>query len=316
VCSVAFGGGPYRVAVVVWLSEVTVAVRARVWLSQREDGALIVHARGDIDTTTAGRLRWVVVDAADRAGPPGVMLDLSGVGFIDSVGLAALVAGFKAALATGVRLTVGEASPFAARLLQMTGLATAWELPEDAAGSDTGLGWQTEPGTSGPPTHARQATAADPMVPRTAATPPSAGSGPQPTGVDDPQVPATTEESRMGPGRHRMPPQLVVTPTTIDDTTVSICVDGELDTGTVGQLDQALHAVLTKAALTRVVLDFDSLEFISTGGIYALVAAHQTAQRRHIALSVVNCSVPVRKLLQTTGLLDDLTTAERTDNDA
>jgi anti-anti-sigma factor len=89
----------------------------------------------------------------------------------------------------------------------------------------------------------------------------------------------------------------------------TLTVNGELDMATVGQFDRAVHAILAEPGLTRLVLDFSSLAFISSGGIYALVAAHQTAQRRNIALTAVNCPDTVRQVLQTTGLLDDLTTS-------
>jgi anti-sigma B factor antagonist len=111
----------------------------------------------------------------------------------------------------------------------------------------------------------------------------------------------------MGPGRHRMPPHVVLTRSTIDDTTTTLTVDGELDMATVGQFERAVHTILAEPGLTRLVLDFSSLAFISSGGIYALVAAHQTAQRRNIALTVVNCQETVRQVLHATGLFDDLT---------
>jgi anti-anti-sigma factor len=116
----------------------------------------------------------------------------------------------------------------------------------------------------------------------------------------------------MGPGRHRKPPQVALTPTTIDDTAVSLAVDGELDMAAVGQFDRTVQAILGQPGLTRLVLDVGSLEFISSGGIYALVAAHQAAQRLNIALAVVNCPGPVRQVLQSSGLLDDLTVHAQT----
>jgi anti-sigma B factor antagonist len=117
-----------------------VTERAQAWLSRHDDGAVVVHVRGDIDTVTAGALRGVVLEAAAQAGPPGVVLDLSGVGFIDSVGLAALVAGHKAARAAGVPFTVEPASRFAARRLHMTGLPSLWQSPTDGIRWDIGGG--------------------------------------------------------------------------------------------------------------------------------------------------------------------------------
>jgi anti-sigma B factor antagonist len=119
--------GLFGVRIIVCGSEVTVTERAQAWLSQGDDGAVLVHVRGDIDTVTADALNRVVLDATTQAGRSGVVLDLSGVAFIDSVGLAALIAGYKTARAAGVPFTVGEASPFVTRLLQITGLAPLWQ---------------------------------------------------------------------------------------------------------------------------------------------------------------------------------------------
>jgi anti-sigma B factor antagonist len=133
-------------------SEVTVTECAQAWLSRRDDGALLVHARGDIDTVTAGTLRRVVLDTTAQAAPPGVVLDLSEVGFIDSVGSAALVAGYKTARAAGVPFTVGEASRFAPRPLHMTGLASLWQVPADGVGWDTACGGTRRPMVGQPAT--------------------------------------------------------------------------------------------------------------------------------------------------------------------
>jgi anti-anti-sigma factor len=116
----------------------------------------------------------------------------------------------------------------------------------------------------------------------------------------------------MGPGRHRMPPQLLLTKTMIDETAISLTVAGDLELGTVGQFNQTVQTILAEPALTRVVLDFGSLAFIGSSGISALVAALQTAQRQDITLTVVNCPDPVRHILRITGLLDRLGTGGRT----
>jgi anti-sigma B factor antagonist len=98
---------------------------------RRDDGAMVVHARGELDFLAAAGLREVVLDAVEHAGPSGVALDLSAVTFIDSVSLAALVSGFKTAHATGLPFAVSAASPTATDLLQMTGLARLWQFSPD-----------------------------------------------------------------------------------------------------------------------------------------------------------------------------------------
>jgi anti-anti-sigma factor len=116
----------------------------------------------------------------------------------------------------------------------------------------------------------------------------------------------------MGPGRHRMPPQITLTKTTIDDTTIRLTVAGDLEMGTVGQFELTLQALLAQPGLTQVVLDFGSLDDISSNGVYTLGAAYQTARRRRVTLTVVNCPDPVRQVVQATGLLNDLVINEPT----
>jgi anti-sigma B factor antagonist len=52
--------------------------------------AVVVHLRGDVDAATAGAFRRRL-DEAVAAGRPYVLVDVSGVGFFDSAGLAVLV---------------------------------------------------------------------------------------------------------------------------------------------------------------------------------------------------------------------------------
>jgi len=52
-------------------------------------GANVVAARGDLDPGSVRRLRWSLDSVAPGSGP--LILDLSGVGFFGSVGVAALV---------------------------------------------------------------------------------------------------------------------------------------------------------------------------------------------------------------------------------
>ena len=94
-------------------------------------GVVVARLAGEFDTTNAARLRSALLGAVEQAGEPGVEIDLSAVRFMDSMGLGALVAGFHLARRRGVPYRVGRASPAAARLLTMTGLARLWGLRED-----------------------------------------------------------------------------------------------------------------------------------------------------------------------------------------
>jgi anti-anti-sigma factor len=101
-------------------------------MADRPDGALVANLSGEFDTTNAAGLRAELLGAVHRAGRAGVVVDLVGVRFLDSVGLAALVVAFKTAHRQRLPFRVGQTSEFSARLLQITGLDRLWA-------SDAGL---------------------------------------------------------------------------------------------------------------------------------------------------------------------------------
>jgi anti-sigma B factor antagonist len=79
--------------------------------SSRQDGSWLVQVRGEIDLATVETLK---TELEERAGQP-IVLDLSGVEFMDSTGIALLIA-------TAGRLTLGGISPPVERLIQVCGL--------------------------------------------------------------------------------------------------------------------------------------------------------------------------------------------------
>ncbi|NIH81374.1 STAS domain-containing protein [Amycolatopsis viridis] len=86
--------------------------------------ALVVTVTGEVDAGTISQLRDGI--EAARAGapvpPPAVVLDLTGVGFIGSSGLALLVEVSEECAAAGQELTLVCASRPVLRPLQLTGL--------------------------------------------------------------------------------------------------------------------------------------------------------------------------------------------------
>ncbi|QVI25134.1 STAS domain-containing protein [Nocardia tengchongensis] len=86
-------------------------------VSQRQVGeAIVVSAAGEIDINSAGQLREALEAAATG---PTLIIDLSGVEFIGSVGLTTLLVATKAADTQQVRVV---ASPQVRRPIEMTGL--------------------------------------------------------------------------------------------------------------------------------------------------------------------------------------------------
>lgn len=84
---------------------------------------------GEIDFTSTGPVQ-ATLNGMILPGGGTVVLDLTGVGFIDSSGLGALIGGNRIAQERGTRLVL-VASPSVRRLLQVTALDTVLETFDD-----------------------------------------------------------------------------------------------------------------------------------------------------------------------------------------
>lgn len=101
---------------------------------QHEDYA-VIRPYGDLDITTVGQLRESVISVID-ADLSDVIVDLTGVTFIDSSGLGVLVGAMKRTVHAGGRLVVtGIDSPGVASAFRASGLArivSAESTPDSA----------------------------------------------------------------------------------------------------------------------------------------------------------------------------------------
>jgi anti-sigma B factor antagonist len=90
--------------------------------------ARLVRVRGDLDLSTAGRLR-LELDAA-RADGVATLLDLSAVNFIDSAGLKVLLRSARAAEAEHRSWCIVRASSAVRRLAEVSGTTSQLALGE------------------------------------------------------------------------------------------------------------------------------------------------------------------------------------------
>jgi anti-sigma B factor antagonist len=103
------------------------------------DGICVAVA-GEVDIDTAPRMRLAL--AAALAAASRVVVDLGAVTFMDSSGLAALIATHQKAAATGATLRLQHVPPLVLRLLTVTGMDSLFviapeptELPAGGAAS-------------------------------------------------------------------------------------------------------------------------------------------------------------------------------------
>jgi anti-sigma B factor antagonist len=93
----------------------------RVTVAEVGDGTRVVTVTGELDLYSAPGLRerlWPVAEHATGT----VIVDLSGVAFIDSTALGVLAAAAKLMRESGTELVVASGDPRLHRLLEITGL--------------------------------------------------------------------------------------------------------------------------------------------------------------------------------------------------
>jgi anti-sigma B factor antagonist len=97
-----------------------------VAVGRRSDGEPLVSVFGEVDDDPHDVIQHSIADAA--AGGETVHVDLTGVRFLGSAGLAVLVRAGRALEAEGKRLRVDVASPMVRRVLEVTAVAEYFGL--------------------------------------------------------------------------------------------------------------------------------------------------------------------------------------------
>jgi anti-sigma B factor antagonist len=99
------------------------------------DGQAVVSAEGQVDLATAPELAGALAEA-QGCGVNGIVVDLTGVDFLDSAGVRVLVEAAREAAAADVALSVRGATGWVARVLEITGVEEYLHVvPHQPAGS-------------------------------------------------------------------------------------------------------------------------------------------------------------------------------------
>ncbi len=102
---------------------------------REESGAVIVALEGDVDLQSSPDARKVLLECVGRKKP--VLVDLSGVGYIDSSGVASLVESLQIARKSGSNLILVSVSEGALRVLQLARLDKVFTICDSV---EDGLG--------------------------------------------------------------------------------------------------------------------------------------------------------------------------------
>ncbi|MET8253409.1 STAS domain-containing protein [Micromonospora sp. NPDC005197] len=108
-------------------------------------GCTVLEARGELDMATSPQLRERLQRLVD-AGNHHVVVDLAGVGFMDSSGLGALVVMFKALRDVGGRLSLAAAQPAVHSVLTVTSVDRVIQVYDNVQAAEADV-----PSTDHPP---------------------------------------------------------------------------------------------------------------------------------------------------------------------
>jgi anti-sigma B factor antagonist len=92
------------------------------------EGWTVLAISGEIDIATAPKVFAVVHQVIEGEGISRLLLDFSGVAFLDAAGVSALVRAHKILVERGERLRLTGLRPHVARVLRITGVATVFDI--------------------------------------------------------------------------------------------------------------------------------------------------------------------------------------------
>ncbi len=104
---------------------------------QNADGAAIVTLSGDVDLESSPRVRSALLECVKSKS--NVVVDMSGVDYIDSSGVASLVEAFQTARKNGTAFVLAKVSDAALRVLELARLDKVFTIVAEVAdGLDNG----------------------------------------------------------------------------------------------------------------------------------------------------------------------------------
>lgn len=91
---------------------------------------------------------------------------------------------------------------------------------------------------------------------------------------------------------------------TLNDTTLTIEIEGRVDASTSPQLEEEIKT--SAAGVKKLVLDFQNVEYISSAGLRVLLKSQKMMMKQG-QMIVTNASETIREVFELTGFMDYLT---------
>lgn len=98
---------------------------------KEKDGAVILSPQGRIDQNTAPDFQAALLSEMDKASATTVIINMSGVDFMSSVGLRALMMAFKQSKAAGGKFLIAALTPVVKEVFQISRFDTVLNCYDD-----------------------------------------------------------------------------------------------------------------------------------------------------------------------------------------
>ncbi|MFZ2447866.1 MAG: STAS domain-containing protein [Syntrophobacteraceae bacterium] len=103
----------------------------KIQVTEKKPGIILLVLEGDLDMSTSPQVRNALMPLFRKA-PSHVIVDLSGVPYIDSSGIATFVEGLQFSRKGNIRFTLAGATPTVESIFDLAYLKSVFEMAPDA----------------------------------------------------------------------------------------------------------------------------------------------------------------------------------------
>jgi len=104
----------------------------KIQVTEKKPGIILLVLEGDLDMSTSPQVRNALLPLF-RKMPSHVIVDLSGVPYIDSSGIATFVEGLQFSRKGNIRFTLAGATPTVESIFDLAYLKSVFEMTPDAS---------------------------------------------------------------------------------------------------------------------------------------------------------------------------------------